>query len=206
MQIINSDIDINPQDQELNKTISIVILDKDEFFTAGLTMALSVYLEFRNWKAEFSYEYNPGKRIDILFESIYRGAAMHYLNSGIPYYFILADRQCTHLENIKNDTKKINILYRHYPVLAVLQFIGNALFSAQEPSRQMKATRFLRHQPLTRREREVLQYLRHGTTPAAVAAIMGIRERTVSTHKRAAMRKLNFSRMIELHHWMQVSE
>ncbi|WP_395313730.1 LuxR C-terminal-related transcriptional regulator [Enterobacter sp. ECC-219] len=206
MQIINSDIDIDPQDQELNKTVRVVILDEDEFFKAGLKMALSAYLEFRNWKADFSYEYNPGKGIDILFESIYRGTAMHCLNSGVPYCFILADRQCTHLGKIKNDIKEINIIYRHYPVIAVLQFIGNTLFPAQKPSEQMKTTRFLRHQPLTHREREVLQYLRQGKNPAAVAAIMGISERTVSTHKRAAMRKLNFSRMIELYHWMQVSE
>lgn len=206
MQIINSQAENVIFEHNVVKTLRIVILDEDKFFTAGLKAVLSSYLKFRSWKAEFLYDYIPGRKIDILFESTCHGSAMRFSCSSVSHCFAFADRRNNHLDYIINNTDKFNILYRHYPVLAVLQFIGNALFADQEPPKQIENTRFLRHQLLTRREREVLLYLKKGSTPAVIAASMGIAERTVSTHKRAAMRKLNFTRSIELHQWMHLSD
>lgn len=57
---------------------------------------------------------------------------------------------------------------------------------------------------LTARERQVLAAIHGGESYYQVAKQLGISSRTVSSHKRAAMRKLGFQSNKELCHWLQL--
>lgn len=56
---------------------------------------------------------------------------------------------------------------------------------------------------LTPREREVLSCTRWGESPTGVARMLNIATKTVSAHKRSAMRKLGFQRNSELYYWLR---
>lgn len=58
-------------------------------------------------------------------------------------------------------------------------------------------------QLLTSREREVVLTLGRGLKHAQVADMLFISVKTVSTHKRTAMRKLGFRRTHELQQWVR---
>lgn len=58
-------------------------------------------------------------------------------------------------------------------------------------------------QRLTVREREILLTLGRGLSPTQVARLLFISEKTISSHKRSAMRKLGFRRPHELYQWIR---
>ncbi|WP_425326544.1 response regulator transcription factor [Serratia marcescens] len=55
---------------------------------------------------------------------------------------------------------------------------------------------------LTPREHQVLRCMSCGLTASRVAWVLKITEKTVSAHKRSAMRKLGFRRSGELYQWL----
>ncbi|WP_370592708.1 response regulator transcription factor [Serratia sp. ASV30] len=55
---------------------------------------------------------------------------------------------------------------------------------------------------MTERERQVLHYLRQGISQSQTANILQLKVKTVHSHKRSAMKKLNFTRTSELFHWL----
>lgn len=189
----------------LMETLTIRIIDDDKFFTAGLLMALSYLLKKR--KIRFYTDPPNGITADIIFQAIRCGTlivpAFPSGDCSPTLYFAIADRKDAHLEHLYYDVAKSNILYRHQSVSTILQLIENTLYSQQLPPEEMQQTaKICLHEPLTPREQEVLFHLKQGKAHASVASCMGIKEKTISSHKRSAMKKLNFRRTSELFHWM----
>lgn len=58
---------------------------------------------------------------------------------------------------------------------------------------------------LSKREIEVLIRLRLGLSLTAIAKNLGLSIKTVSTHKRNAMRKIGLSKDIDLYKWLLLS-
>lgn len=56
---------------------------------------------------------------------------------------------------------------------------------------------------LTWRERQVLRGLESEMSPERLASLLGLSPKTISTHKRNAMRKLGFRRNSELYYWLR---
>ncbi|CUZ26217.1 helix-turn-helix transcriptional regulator [Serratia marcescens] len=196
------------QNAIMNKTLNIVIIDDDKFYTAGLAMALAIYLKNQGQQVEFSSHLAYGKTTDIVFQAIRCGTLIASgsaicMNNDKPVYVAIADRKDAHLQHLYRSVNKSNILYRHQSVSLILQLMENVMLSLQKTSVKTQSTsENLQHLALTQREREVLHQLKQGKTPACVASFLGIKEKTISSHKRAAMRKLNFKRSNELFHWM----
>ncbi|HHQ6547637.1 TPA: response regulator transcription factor [Serratia fonticola] len=55
---------------------------------------------------------------------------------------------------------------------------------------------------MSEREHQVLHYLRQGVSQSQTAHILQLKVKTVHSHKRSAMKKLNFTRTSELFHWL----
>ncbi|WP_447873181.1 response regulator transcription factor [Serratia fonticola] len=56
---------------------------------------------------------------------------------------------------------------------------------------------------LTKRELEVMEYLKQACSVAHLSVCMGISDRTISAHKQSVMRKLGFRRNVELYSWLR---
>lgn len=196
------------QNVVMNKSLNIIIIDDDRFYTAGLAMVLAIYLKKQGQQAEFFSSHAFGKTADIVFQSIRCGTFTSFASSICaknekPEYVAIADRKDYHLQHLYRNVNKSNILYRHHSVNQILQLVENVLFSLQRVSvKSQPNTETALYAPLTEREREILLQLKEGKTPACVASVLGIKEKTISSHKRAAMKKLNFKRTNELFHWM----
>lgn len=189
----------------IKETLTIRIIDDDSFYTTGLIKALSHYLKNRNIR--FYIGTCKGIAADIIFQAIRCGTVVSPGNSlgdhSATLYFAIAERKDAHLQHLYRGMTKSNILYRHQSVSSVLQLIGNAQLSPQPPpEKTRRGSKVCLHEPLTPREQEVLHHLKQGKTHAGVASSLGIKEKTISSHKRAAMKKLNFKRTSELLHWM----
>ncbi|ANJ92421.1 MULTISPECIES: helix-turn-helix transcriptional regulator [Serratia] len=192
----------------INKTLTIAIIDDDNFYMAGLTMALSTYFKTKNWKVKFIPGYPNLGNEDITFQAIRCGSSIssrsqHHEVSGKSHYFIIVDNSDFHLQHVYRDVNKMNIFYRHQSVNVLLQLMEKKLFSPSPlPEKNLSEKNIFLREPLTLREHEVLCHLKQGKTPAGAATCMGITEKTISSHKRAAMKKLNFRRTNELFHWI----
>ncbi|MGF6188954.1 response regulator transcription factor [Serratia sp. 2723] len=189
----------------MTETLTIRIIDDDNFYIAGLIMTLSNYL--KNKKIRFYTGLSNGIAADITFQAIRCGTLISPASASggcnPTLYFAIADRKDVHLQHLYSGVTESNILYRHQSVSAVLQLIEDTLLSQQpQPENTQQTTKVGLPEPLTPREQEVLHYLRQGKRHACVASCMGIHEKTISSHKRAAMKKLNFRRTSELFHWM----
>ncbi|CAI1839123.1 two component system sensor kinase SsrB [Serratia quinivorans] len=190
----------------MNKTLSIAIIDNNKFYTAGLFMALSTHLKNKNINAEMLPEDYSNIAADVIFQAIYCGtfiAASTKANESNPFYFVITDKKYVHLKHLYQGINESNILYRNQSVNHVLQRIEDALSSQESSSKKiLPASEYFIYEPLTSREHEVLFHLKKGKTPTGAAISMGINVKTISAHKRAAMKKLNFRRTCELFHWM----
>ncbi len=171
-------------------------------------MILAMYLKSRGQKAEFSSHHGFGKATDVVFQAVRCGTFISplsstFTNNDKPLYVAIAERKDAHLRHLYRNVDKSNILYRHQSVSLIQQLLGNVLISLQKaPAKSPPISTTLLHAPLTPREREVLYQLLQGKTHACVARLLGIKEKTISSHKRTAMKKLNFKRTNELFHWM----
>ncbi|CAI1243470.1 TPA: response regulator transcription factor [Serratia fonticola] len=193
------------KDAMMMETLTIRIIDDDNFYIAGLIMALSNHL--KNKKIIFYTGPSNGITADITFQAIRCGTLVSPTSASRGrsprHYFAIADRKDAHLQHLYRGVITSNILYRHQSVSTVLHLIEDNLFTQQPPLEDTQhIAEVCLHEPLTRREQEVLRHLKQGKTHASVASCMGIKEKTISSHKRAAMKKLNFKRTSELFHWM----
>ncbi|EPP8560696.1 LuxR C-terminal-related transcriptional regulator [Serratia marcescens] len=191
-----------------NRKLDIVILDEDKFYASGLEIMLAIYLKNIGQSAVFSSHYSCKKKADIIFQAIRCGTVIASLsstcaNNNKPQYIVIVDRKDTHLTHLYRNINNSNILYRHQSVNLVLQLMENVLRPMQWTSvKTHPNSETLLHASLTRREQEVLHQLQQGKSHADVANILGINEKTISSHKRTAMKKLNFKRTAELVHWI----
>jgi DNA-binding CsgD family transcriptional regulator len=204
-RVNNMNTTVNPS---IDKTLLIAIIEDDNFFTEGLIMALSDYFKGKNKKAIFITGNSFTGRVDIIFQTIRCGTVIiphcrYNSNSGRSHYFAIVDDRDSRLQKLYRDVKKSNVFSRHESVDTLLQLIERKLYSPQAILEKslLKQQVYLR-EPLTPRELEVLYYLKQGKTHTSAANCMGISVKTISSHKRAAMKKLNFKRSNELFHWM----
>lgn len=169
-------------------------------------MALSLHLKNKNINAEMLPEGYSTIAADVIFQAICCGtfiAASSKANGSNPLYFVITDKKYVHLKHLYQSINESNILYRNQSVNHVLQRIEDALSSQESSSKKiLPASEDFIYEPLTSREHEVLFHLKQGKTPTGAAISMGINVKTISAHKRAAMKKLNFRRTCELFHWM----
>lgn len=192
----------------LNKTLIIAIIDDDQFYIAGLMMALSAYFKNKNRKVKFILGHWMTEPADITFQAIRCGTfiaprSQYHTNRGKSHYFAIVDNRDFHLQHLYRHVEKNDVIYRRQPVNTLLQRIENKLFSPQKlPETHMSEQEVFPREPLTLREHEVLCHLVQGKTHACTANCLGIKVKTISSHKRAAMKKLNFRRTNELFHWM----
>lgn len=192
----------------MNRKLIISIIDNNNYYMEGLTWVLSAFFKQRNIAVDFIKGPPVGCPVDIIFHAVRYGTTMELCRSIVvndhqPLYFAIGKRKDFRLARLRQGADKHALLYRHQPVEAVLQIIEQAIllhrgFQPKAPACWSPPAQ----QSLTLREREVLSYLEQGKTPAETASCMNITIKTISSHKRAAMKKLNFNRNNELFHWM----
>lgn len=183
------------------KIVKVLIIDKDEYFMEGLRRVISDFYLSRDTVVRFVEQPRSGFSADIIFQAIGYGVTVDVwktLQQGIspPLFFLIRDQREVRLSHQFQSVRKNGTLYRHQSIDAVKLLLS--VQQRQPPSAGINTD----NQHLTLREREVLRCLKQGKSLMETANEMSLKDKTVSTHKRAAMRKLNFKRNHELYHWL----
>ncbi|MBL5906302.1 helix-turn-helix transcriptional regulator [Serratia fonticola] len=177
----------------MKETLEISIVDDNQYFTSGLRHLLADFYLTKNTRVKFIDEKASKPSIDILFHANRHGIPgvyYRYLHSTAkPLVFAICDK------NEKCHVRKDGILYRHQSMNLVLNMVEQARSIDHQSSCSASQT-------ITHREYEVLGYLQQGRSLTEVAYYMNLSVKTVSAHKRSAMKRLNFRRNSELLYWM----
>jgi DNA-binding CsgD family transcriptional regulator len=181
------------------KTVKVLLIDKDEYFMEGLRQVISDFYLSKDTVVRFVEQPLPGFSADIIFQAIGYGVTVNVwkmLQQGIspPLFFLIRDRREVQLSHLFQPLQKNGTLYRHQSVDAVKRLLAMQQLSSSEIN--------VNNHSLTPRERQVLRWLGQGKSLLETANKLSLKDKTVSTHKRTAMRKLNFKRNHELYHWL----
>ena len=192
------------------KTVKVLIMDKNKYFMEGLRCVISDFHLSKDITVKFIDWPECRGSVDILFQSIGYGVMgdvwktpqLRIPHSGMasPLLFLIRDSKDTRLSHIFQSVRQCGTVYRNQPVDTVNRMLEEAMFVQGSLASSVNLTEVI--QQLTLREREVLQYMIKGKSLIETASVMRLKNKTVSTHKRSAMRKLNFKRNQELYHWL----
>ncbi|ALX96634.1 hypothetical protein AV650_25225 [Serratia fonticola] len=190
----------------MKNKVSISLNDHNSYFLAGLQYALIEYFTDIRTQVDFSSGYSSDKP-DIIFQALYQGERTDICrrfpaDAPQPLYFVIRDKTERQFTPPIHCIAKSNTLYRNQSIDDMLGMVKMAMQSRSLSQEKAPYCPACHRQSLTERECQVLYYLRHGISQSQTASILQLKVKTVYSHKRSAMQKLNFTRNSELIHWM----
>ncbi|WP_245209450.1 helix-turn-helix transcriptional regulator [Serratia fonticola] len=190
----------------MQKKITISLNDHDSYFLAGLQYGLVEYFTERRTQVNFFSGYSSEKP-DIIFQALYHGEKTDICrrfpdDAPQPLYFVIRDRAERRFTPPIRCIAKSSTLYRNQSLGDMLGMVKLAMQFNAKPQEKAPPCPACHRQSLTERERQVLHYLRQGVSQSQTANILQLKVKTVHSHKRSAMKKLNFTRTSELFHWL----
>lgn len=173
------------------KKINIIIDDNNCYFAAGLRLCIAEYAQSNNKTICFLAP-DSKEQPDVLFSSTTRCPQRW----GTPWH-ASAVAQNVAIEARKSAFSKDarRVLYRtdnQSDLFVLLEKVFASTHFARVRSIQ----------PLTPREQQVVNYLRRGFGQSQTARVMGVSVKTVHSHKRSVMQKMNISKKHDFIYWM----
>lgn len=193
----------------MKHTVTILIIDQNRYFSEGLRHALIQYFRDRKINVDITCTGNEVQKIsaDIIFMAKDLGRqpwhSYKYLQPSRKYLFLIKERHQTQPGNSRLFKKNSGIIIHKLSLESILNLFGLAMFKYEKYQSILDGGGGALEPPvLTHRECEIMQCLRFGMSNEAIGRQLNISAKTVSSHKCAAMRKLNFTNHIELNYWL----
>lgn len=185
----------------MKRTLIVVIYDTNQFFAAGIRQTLIVYCQQRNIPVRFE---------DVFKENEWENPHLVFIAETLPPWLPRSRDNLMHQKypriiQIREFPPRIvypydaRIMYRRQSIADLSQQLSDILDTHPCSTSPMPTPDT---QPLTQQETRVLRYLSIGFHSVLISRYLNISPKTVSYHKRSAMKKLCFSRNIELYHWL----
>lgn len=190
----------------MKNKVSISLNDHNSYFLAGLQYALIEYFTELRTQVDFFSGYTTDKP-DIIFQALYQGErsdiCRHFpADAPQPLYFVIRDKTERRFTPPIRCVAKSSTLYRNQSLGDMLEMVKLAMQLRSLPQDRPHHCPACHRKSLTERERQVLHYLRQGVSQSQTANLLCLKVKTVHSHKRSAMKKLNFTRTNELFHWL----
>ncbi|HEJ8024887.1 TPA: response regulator transcription factor [Serratia liquefaciens] len=194
----------------LKESITVLLSDKNRFFIDGLQQVLEIYFHSKNVNVRFTENTFEYRTADIIF------LAANPSESTLPHYLYSQAKACCPLvflieeergsTPVANSASRMKFTYisRNKSVEALFEAIERVIFSKiiQNKRNRCSFNNASRLAKFSTREYEVIHYLSLGLPNISISRKLNLSEKTISQHKRNAMRKLNFKRNAELHFWL----
>jgi DNA-binding NarL/FixJ family response regulator len=188
----------------MTRTVTIAILDNNRYFAQGLEMLLNHHFTLRNVLVRFFPEQHSADAT-LLFQgsSINRSAQFCRQRHIMPSQRVISVQDTSRASRQRRGhcLSEQGIIDCHTDVKALLLDVERVLAQPLIIAPVGKCPRCA--QTLTQREYEILSTLSRMKCASRVARLMCLSPKTVSAHKRSAMRKLGFTRNIDLYYWLQ---
>ncbi|AIA45940.1 hypothetical protein L085_02400 [Serratia sp. FS14] len=174
-------------------TFNIVIDDENCYFAEGLRLGIEMHAQ-KNSKTVCFLTPDDADQPDVVFtSSLRRAQRWHRTNhAGAPQVIAVKEKPAL----AANDAA--DVLYRTDDRSKLFELL-NEVLSGGEPM-------LYRRQPLTRRERQVVGYLRSGLDQSQTARLLGLSVKTIHSHKRSVMSKLMLNRHHDFIYWLLSQE
>ncbi|EPL9180887.1 response regulator transcription factor [Serratia marcescens] len=192
----------------MNPIFTIALQDDNRFFVQGMMHILRMHLTGRGYTAEFVTTDHAAK-VDLIVRAESkvwlaqpcRLAGQEWRNDRA----VIAVRDVAMRHSVAGPICRgeIGVLDRRDSPAVVVHLVERLLTPNAARSQVNKAWCERCSFHLTTREQEVLWAISEEMEPFKVAKRLKLSEKTVSSHKRAAMRKLGFRRNSELYHWLR---
>jgi DNA-binding CsgD family transcriptional regulator len=192
-------------------TISILVTESDRYFAHGLCVGLKAYCYLRGISLRLvNSDAISATGVDVIFlgDSIVCPPWLYelYQQGYTPHVFFIRDLErgvSLPCHPVANGECGAGTLYRHQPIQAIEGLLDKVLFP-QEGECPLTVGKCRCSSLLTFREAEVLKCLAIGMSGNDTAGRLGIKSKTVNSHKRSAMRKLCVRSTQELYRWMEL--
>lgn len=183
--------------------LTVAIFDTDSYFAEGIKQALREYFHQKGQSVIFIGNHSEDIPADLIFSSAPPTRRARYC-SGINAraWFISIRNKPSACQTYRSACLlEVGTLYRSDPYSAMYLMLDSVL----APTRHFLTTgrcELCNSSQLTRREQEVLDYLREGASQAEVAEKMRLSVKTVSAHKQSARKKMDLMRKHDFIHWL----
>jgi DNA-binding NarL/FixJ family response regulator len=187
--------------------VNILLIDQNRYFAEGLRLLLTQYFSRRNVNVNYMKDLVYKNGADLVFMAMDSGVNMlqrYGLSSNSRQcVFMIKERHQARLKYSAFVKLTAGVLSREQTADAVFNLLELFMLKQHKPKSEIGVARpVTRRSTLTFREYEIMRHLHVGMNNHAVGRLLNISEKTVSSHKRTAMRKLNISRNSELHYWL----
>lgn len=189
----------------MKDSIEIAFLDQDRFFADGSCRALDEYFRQRGVRMHCTESMGA----DLIFQAVppgVRARFCHTLNSSCGVYLAIRDNKDPFGRHAPACQREGGEIYRNESVDMLLQTVDRVMRVRSRFVGLVSCCSRCESVELTRQEKMIMCYLSWEMTPTAIARRLNVSIKTVSTHKRAVMKKMNFHRNAELYHWLRVEE
>jgi DNA-binding CsgD family transcriptional regulator len=183
--------------------VKVLIVDPDRFFAAGLQHAIKAHFQARDIPVLFMGHLLSYPLADLIFwapgypaTEMPTGLLTGHKRSRV---ILLMSQQRPHLAAYCMP----RVFYRHQDCTQLASLIEISIdIAAGAPIHTVTDANAVLLATLSPRQREVMCYVSQGLRLHDIAALLHINKKTVSTHKRTAMRRLQLERTTDLHHWL----
>jgi DNA-binding CsgD family transcriptional regulator len=187
------------------RVLKILIVDPDQFFVSGLQQAVKAHFHakgipviFMNQPLSYAMAdlifWAPGFTTTVMPKGLLAGQSHKY------HLIMLMSQHKTH--QVTNNVPWV--FYRHQSPGKLYSLIDQVTnIPTSDNIGSIKNMDIIK--PLTSlspRQMEVMSYVSKGMCPKKISENLNINKKTVSCHKRTAMRKLQLNRLTDLHHWL----
>ena len=188
--------------------ITILLIDKNRYFSEGLRLIVSQYFNHKNINVSFTENISHKNISDVIFIEKASGIKLGYFQNctsmGKQCVFLIKEYNQDNIHCNNFAKKGIRFINRKQSIESVIDTLDSSLSRKEsicsENSTHIKEGSF--RKLLTPREYEVMRYLNLGMTNHTIGLHLNVSEKTVSSHKRAAMRKLKITQNTELNYWL----
>ncbi|HCR2981322.1 TPA: LuxR family transcriptional regulator [Serratia marcescens] len=183
--------------------VNIAIVDKNQFFKLGLSLALQEGFLTNGIKAKMTGE----ERANIIFRAPDKRVSINFCHtqllqgnfSSIPLYFSILEHKKT-FPKIHCNLEAGSITRKD----SVAAIVDKVMFCYRKKNSLVSSYCPRCRTQLTFSEGKVCRLIHLGYSQNQTAMLLGISPKTVSIHKRSAMRKLNIDNNIEFLRWLKM--
>ncbi|WP_145566856.1 helix-turn-helix transcriptional regulator [Yersinia aleksiciae] len=187
----------------MTRKLRILIVDPNQFFVTGLQHAIKNHCLAKGISVVFTYQQLSRPVANLIFWA--PSEPMNLMPLGLltnsnrsSRLIMIMPQQKAHL--VQHHAPWV--FYRHQCLNTLLALIDRTLMTTTISSKKEVEKRSDRSplDLLTRRQKEIIRYVSEGMSPNKIANNLNIHEKTVSSHKRSAMKRLQLSRTADLYH------
>lgn len=190
------------------KNITIAVLEPDQFIVQGIQYLLLSYFRTKGVIPHFVEE-GEAAHADLVILPKYKSLPLmlcqcHPSGSTVPVYITINDIRSGRLRGAPCHLILGSIERRARPLELLAVIVQSLQVRNNQGPVSADTCPQCMTQVLTAREREVVRGMAWGISQKCLPQYLHISPKTVSTHKRTAMRKLGFRRNAELYHWLRL--